>query len=86
MSERRISILIESKGDVSGIDRVTASLGKMEAQGDQLFAALKAGVAIDIGGRLVSSIARITQHSTLNTQHDGISRSPGRRPRRAQHI
>jgi hypothetical protein len=59
MPERRISILIDTKGDVRGIDQVTGALGRMEGQSDALFGALKAGIAIDIGGRLVGSIGQI---------------------------
>ncbi|MFA6962452.1 MAG: hypothetical protein WC205_16980 [Opitutaceae bacterium] len=59
MAERRISILINSKGDVSGFDAIIAKEQQLQGQSNQLFAALKAGAAIDIGGRLVGSIAQI---------------------------
>lgn len=59
MAERRISILIDSKGDPSGFDAIIAKEQQLQSQSNQLFAALKAGVAIDIGGRLVGSIAQI---------------------------
>lgn len=59
MAERRISILIDSKGDVSGFDAILAKEQQLLGQSNQLFSALKAGAAIDIGGRLVSSIAQI---------------------------
>lgn len=60
-AERKISIQIDTLGNVSGIDAVTAGFKRSEGAADQLFAALKAGAAIDIGGRLVSGLARIPE-------------------------
>lgn len=58
-STRRISLVIDTHGNVGGIDQVLAKYAQLETQTDRLFNALKTGVAIDIGGRLVSGLAAV---------------------------
>ena len=59
--ERKISIIIDTQGNVSGIDAVTDRFKHSEGAASHLFETLKAGAAIDIGGRLVEGIARIPE-------------------------
>lgn len=83
--ERRISIVIATAGDPAGIDLIEGRFADLQGGADELFAALKAGVAIDLGGRLVSGLAQATAaferliargvafNSTLETAELGIA-------------
>jgi len=56
-----VLIRIGSTADTAAIDRTTSALGKAEAAADDFVESIKAGVGIDIGGRIVNSIAQIPQ-------------------------
>lgn len=60
-AERRISILIDTAGDPSGLDLIENRFSDVETSADRLFGALQAGLAIDIGGRLVSGLSRVPE-------------------------
>jgi len=52
-------IRIGSTGDTSGIDKMTGALGRADKAADEFIASIKAGVGIDIGGRIVNSLSQI---------------------------
>lgn len=52
-------IKIGSQGDTGGIDKVTGSLKKADQAADQFIDSIKAGIGIDIGGKIVNSLAAI---------------------------
>lgn len=58
-AERRISILIDTAGNPAGIDLIESKFGDLEMSADRLFASLRAGMAIDIGGKLVAGLASV---------------------------
>lgn len=59
MSGASYTIRIGSTSDTAAIDRTTGALRRADAAADEFVASIKAGVGIDIGGRLVSSLASI---------------------------
>jgi hypothetical protein len=54
-----IKIHIGTTADTSGVNKTTDALKRADAAADEFVQSIKAGVGIDIGGRLVSSIASI---------------------------
>lgn len=62
-------IKIGSTSDTSGIDKATGALKRADQAADEFVASIKAGVGIDIGGKIVNSISAIPSVLT-----DAISR------------
>lgn len=52
-------IQIGSRADTGGIDKAAGALKRADAAADDFVAAIKAGVGIDIGGKIVNSLAAI---------------------------
>ena len=52
-------IQIGSRADTAGIDKATGALKRADAAADEFVASIKAGVGIDIGGKIVNSLAAI---------------------------
>lgn len=54
-------IRIGTEADVRGVDQTVDALGRAKGAADQFVESIKAGVGIDIGGRIVNSVLRLPE-------------------------